>query len=96
MGGLLSKGLGGGSTISMKKSTAAISLVLIGSMAAINGCSSRDEDNEERRGGGSHGAHVGHMPIVHGGRTGGGGTATVGGSARGGFGSTGGSAHAGA
>ena len=74
----------------MRKSTAAISLVLLGTAVALAGCS-RNEDDEERREGGG-GGHVGG--VYHGARIGtgigrtGGGTATAAPSVRGGFGGT--------
>ena len=75
----------------MRKSTATISLVLLGTALALSGCSSRSEEEEENgQGGGGHGGYVGTR-VVPGFRGVGGrvGSATATPSVRGGFGGTG-------
>ena len=72
----------------MKRSTETLSLVLIGSVIAMGGCRSGDDD-EERNGGGRMGVGGAYMVgrALSGGR--GVGTATPSVSSRGGFGTSG-------
>ena len=76
----------------MTKSTATISLVLLGTALALSGCSSRSEDEEQdRQGVGGHGGYVGTRigPTFRGTGSGRVGSVTATPSVRGGFGGIG-------
>ncbi len=76
----------------MKKSTGAISLVLLGTALALAGCSSpSDDEDDPQQGGGGHGGHAGthFVPVIRGGGFGRPGSVSATPSVRGGFGGIG-------
>lgn len=73
----------------MRKSTATISLVLLGTAMALSGCHSQVKDDDEEKQPGGHGSTGTHFVPIYRGTGTGGGRATATPSARGGFGGIG-------